>query len=422
MEEESIKSEYSLFNVGGYEENSIYERNDYVYSKKDVEKIKEEVKTATYNKCMKFTAFIAIFIALIAIIGIQLIARMLPQEPSELKYLQVLKLYSENYVNDVDMEKLVDDSIGGILLGMGDKYGFYIPSKNSQVTGGQIMNGNYSGVGITYNSSTVNEGYIVIEDIIEDSPAGRSKIKKGDKVTKINGKSVTIETVQQFLEDIEKKRLKTVDLEINYSESILIQLGAVKLPKLEYSAIGDIGYLKIYTFVEETLPLFKNAIDDLKNKGINQIVFDVRDNHGGDAEVVIQMLDYILPEGDIVTLKYKNKEREEKVYKSDSFAALGDIKMSILANGMSASASELFIMTLQDNANATLIGQTTYGKSTILSLYNFKDGSILAMSTGYYYPKSERFIEGLGIKPDKILEDSEINMTISELIDNGKIK
>ena len=119
-------------------------------------------------------------------------------------------------------------------------------------------------------------------------------------------------------------------------------------------------------------------------------------------------------------LKYKNgKERE--VNATSDILISKDIPIEILVNKNTASASELFTMTLQDYRNSKVVGEKTFGKSTILTYYTFKDGSILAMSTGTYYPKSGRYIEGIGIEPDIVLNEEDLNKSVEMLYQEGII-
>jgi carboxyl-terminal processing protease len=168
----------------------------------------------------------------------------------------------------------------------------------------------------------------------------------------------------------------------------------------------------------DTVSLFKDAVDSVIADGVTEIVFDLRNNSGGDADAVVKMLDYILDECLIIDIKQADGGSRQ-IY-SDSASVLSkDIKIKILVNSGSASASELFTMSLQDNRNAVIMGEKTYGKSTVLTYFTFKDGSMLGMSTGLYYPQSGRYIEGIGIEPDIILSKDELVLSIEELYEQN---
>ena len=164
---------------------------------------------------------------------------------------------------------------------------------------------------------------------------------------------------------------------------------------------NGIATISISDFTENSGNEFVKEFDELlKNNKITHLIFDVRNNGGGDKDAVTKIVDRLAPEGEIYTETYKNYEN---VVMSDSICV--DIPIYILANENSASASELFIMSLQDTNNATFVGTQTFGKSTILGYYPLADGSSVLMSVGYYYPPSDRYIEGIGIEPDVVEEN-----------------
>ena len=327
------------------------------------------------------------------------------------KYLNIIKLYEEEYIEDIDLEKVIDYSILGVVNSLDDKYGAYIPAGN-EVIGSQLVSGNYFGVGVTLS---FQETFLEIVDIVENSPAGNSELKIGDCITKINGIPVSLEVYEKFRNEVNTKSIKEVKLEINNEKEIIISLGEVKEKKVEYFIENNVAYISIMTFVMDSISEFKDAIDAAVKAGATEIVFDLRDNSGGDVDAVSEMLDYILKDCLLIDMKYGNGENKQIF--SDNFTALKkEIPIKILVNNNSASASELFVMALQDNYGIELIGQTTYGKSTVLKYFTFKDGSFLSMSVGTYHSKSGRYIEGVGITPDIVLSNSEIDLPIKELI------
>ena len=219
-------------------------------------------------------------------------------------------------------------------------------------------------------------------------------------------------------EEIKEQKITTVIFETESGRIIEIELGSVKSPKVEYKVIDGIGYIHIYTFVMDTVNLFKDAVDAVIAEGATEIVFDLRNNSGGDADAVVAMLDYILDECLIIDIKESNGDSRQ-IYSDAESVLSKDVQIKILVNSSSASASELFTMSLQDNRNAVVIGEKTYGKSTVLTYFTFKDGSMLGMSTGLYYPQSGRYIEGEGIEPDILLSKDELVLSFEELCERN---
>lgn len=396
-----------------------------VYSEQEVRKIVKETSITSILFSLVSIALIVLIILLFltykGILGNIYYSMQLLKDDDFLKYVSVLNLYEKHYLGEMDMSEVVDYSIVGAVSAANDKYGMYIPKSERNITSSNLKTGNYFGLGVTlrFNESQNEElgkSSIEIVDIVKDSPAGRSELSVGDKIVKINGEYVTSELYADLLSQIKEQTITTVTFETESGRVIVIDLGSVKSPKVEYEVIGDVGYIHIYTFVMDTVDLFKDAVDNMVKAGVSEIVFDLRNNSGGDADAVVAMLDYILDECLIIDIKKANGDSEQ-IYSDKNSVLSSDVVIKILVNSGSASASELFTMSLQDNRDAIVIGQKTYGKSTVLTYFTFKDGSVLGMSTGEYYPQSGRYIEGDGIEPNIELSDSEIVLSIEELID-----
>ena len=387
------------------QENSeqVYEK---LYSEKEVKIIARKYALTSATACL-FAFVILMTIQLVYVLNEYSKEN---YSSSVNKYLNILELYEKDYISDIDLDKAIDYSIAGIVQSVDDKYGAYIPAGN-EVISSQIVSGNYYGLGVTLH---FQDTFLEIVDIVEDSPAGRSDLKIGDCITKINNEPVTVEVYEKFRTEINKKEIKKVVLEINHEKEVTIKLGDVKEKKVNYFVENGVGYITISTFVMDTISEFKDAIDFVVENKVSEIVFDIRGNSGGDVEAVQAMLDYILEDCLLISMEYANGEKKE-IYSDKNSAINKDLSIKILADNDSASASELFIMALQDNYGVELIGKTTYGKSTVLKYYTFRDGSFLSMSVGTYYSDSGRYIEGVGITPDIELSDEEIKLSIEEL-------
>ena len=334
------------------------------------------------------------------------------------KLMTVLKLYDEAYLNEINIEEMVDNAIYSIAGTSGDKYALYIPSSKAHTIGKQHLDGSYRGIGITYRKI---DDCLEILSIVEDSPAGCSELKIGDKITHIDGEKISDEVEEKFSENIKNYSYEKIVLTINDLKEIELNIGDVNSPILDYEIDGDVGYMKIYQFVNKTFEKFTVGIDEMLSKNVKTIVFDLRDNGGGELNTVCNMLDYLIEEDSpIVSLKYVLGEDVTRNFE-DSKSISSDIDIILVCNGDTASASELFIMTLQDYRNVVLCGTKTYGKSTVGQTYIFKDGSMLNISSGLYYPKSNRNIEGVGIIPDIILSEEDIVKESKVLYKEGKL-
>ena len=316
------------------------------------------------------------------------------------KIAEIMALYEKEYINPMaeDENYYMDIMLKALSASMEDKYGLYITSKEAASVEKELS-GEYTGVGIVV-SYPENETYILVEEVFPNTPAD-GVINIGDKIQKINGIDANTEAGIIELQGISTSGAKEVVLTIN-DKDITVPLKKIVMDSVKMNVDDGVATITIDSFTENSGNEFLKEFDKLiKENEVTHLIFDLRNNGGGDKDAVTLIVDRLAPAGEIYTEKYKNYEN---VVESDPQGV--DIPIYILANEYSASASELFIMALQDTNDATLIGTRTYGKSTILGYYPLEDGSSLMMSVGYYYPPSDRFIEGIGIEPDVIeIED-----------------
>lgn len=361
---------------------------------------------------------------------------------------EIKDLYDNNYIGvereNADSISTVDGVLSAYAYSLGDKYGFYMSPENSKEEESKRRE-ELVGIGIEVVYEQ-DKGYYVTK-AYKGSPAEKAGVSKGDYIISADGIKVTEVGPTEFLNLIKGKPGTEVSLGIlkaseadklgdNWvsnkiedesiqsgndtsegtgadtviideshleSESMVrgeVQMASVSFEVLkagEYNLDKDIGYLKIDSFTEYTDEEFKEAIESLNSQGIYKYLVDLRGNSGGAAPSVIEMLDYCLPEGLIVEFKAKN-EKENKVYNSDKQEIQGDFV--ILVDSGTASASELFTKALKDYNKAVVVGETTYGKGTVLSTYMLSNGGTITLSTAKYYTISGDEIEGVGIKPD----------------------
>lgn len=384
--------------------------NEEVYTKQDVKKIIKET--------IMITSLIFLLVMSIIYFCVLIYSIYIKEDNTKdfnlQKYMHIIELYEDNYVGDIDLTTSVDESISGLVQSMGDKYGYYIPVSDGSTVGAEFLTGNYQGIGITF---ALVDNYLEVYDIVKDSPAGKSDIKVGDKIVKLNGEDISISVYEKFKNDISSKILEKVVFTLNTGEEIEIIIGEVKTPKLDWVISHNVAYIYIYNFVPETFELFKDCLNQIVGDDeITDLVFDLRNNTGGNAETVVSMLDYILDDCLLMTIDYKNSESEDEYFYSDSSTVLTkDYNVKVVVNRRTASAAELFTAVIKEYFDATIIGETTYGKGTVVSSYSFTDGSILLMSSGYYTIPNGSNIEGVGITPDIILDEEHLTLSVREL-------
>lgn len=388
------------------------------YTEKDMKKAIKESSLITSLAFILFSLVIVFIVLFFDLYKLQ------EQEelPTDLrKYLEIIDLYEQNYVEDIDLTKSVDYSIGAFIAATGDEYGGYVPVSEGAITGSEILTGNYYGIGITF---LFQDTYLEVVEIVKDSPAGRSELKAGDKIVKIDGEEISLEVYEKFRLNISNKSVDEVVLTLDDSNEIIIQLGEVKTPKLDLVIEGNTAYISIYTFVKDSVDLFENAFKEIVNNNeISDLVFDLRNNRGGDVDAVTAMLDYILDECVLITIDNANENIEDESIYSDSFNILNkDYNVKVIVNRNTASASELFTSVLRHYMNAVVVGETTYGKGTVVTCYTFKDGSVLMLSSGRYTTPDGSYIEDIGIIPDIFLSEEQLLKRANELKSLGLLE
>lgn len=314
-------------------------------------------------------------------------------------------LLDSSYIYDWNEQAMTDGAIKGYVNGLDEPYTSYFTADEfSQYT--QSLEDSYVGIGIVI--SPTEENYIEVVSAIEGSSAYEAGIKPGDIIYKVEDKEYYGDTMDNAIAAIksgkegEKVKITLLrgkeELEMNIERRVVV-MNSVTSKVLQ----DDIGYLRISSFntegdgsKENTYTEFCKNIDSLKKSNIKKLIIDLRDNPGGALEVVVDIADYILSEGLITYVEYKDGTKEEYKAKEGSL----DIPVVVLVNGNSASASEVLTGALKDHGKATIVGTTTYGKGVVQSLVPFADGSGLSITVARYYTPSGVCIHGTGIDPD----------------------
>ena len=187
-----------------------------------------------------------------------------------------------------------------------------------------------------------------------------------------------------------------------YSEEVVFEIERAYITEQSvryriYSEDPTIGIIRITGFNTATVAQFTEALETLKEQGVEKLVFDVRNNPGGELNSICEIIDMIVPEGPVIRLEYKGRD-VETYYNSD--ASEIDMPMAVLVNGQTASAAELFTSALKDYGKATVIGTTTYGKGCMQSIIPLSYGGGMKLTTALYYPPFSDNFDGVGVEPD----------------------
>lgn len=306
------------------------------------------------------------------------------------------------FLFDEDMTKVEDGIYAGMMNGLGDPYTVYYTKEEYKALN-EDTEGKYSGIGAVV-SQNPNTKIITIVKIFDNSPANDAGLQVGDIIHKIDGEEVAgtdmdilVKTKIRGEEGTSFKMTvlrgddrKEVELDL-IRRSIEVETVAGKMLD------NNIGYIAVSQFDAVTSEQFKSNIESLQSQGMTKLIVDLRGNPGGLLDQVVDMLDYILPDGLVLYTEDKYGKREE--YYSDGSHEL-KIPMVVLVNENSASASEVFTATFRDFEWGTVVGKTTFGKGIVQNVLPLGDGTAVKITTQHYYPPSGYDLHKVGIKPD----------------------
>ena len=318
---------------------------------------------------------------------------------------QIKDIIDDSYLkgDEIKESDLENFLLKGYVNGLKDPYSVYYNEEETKELY-ETTEGEYSGIGAVM-SQNLETGVITMVNVYEDSPAEKAGFKNNDILYKVNGKDISTEDISKVVNKIKGEEGTEVTITVlrdgkEYEATATRE--KLEAHTIEYEMKEDhIGYVRVTEFDMVTYNQFVEAITDLKKQGMKGIIIDLRGNPGGNLSTVCQMLDYILPEGLIVYTEDKDGKRE--VMTSDEEHKL-EMPMTVLVDGRSASASEIFVGAIQDYQLGTLVGTTTYGKGVVQQLFDLKDGTCLKLTIAEYFTPKGRNIHEKGIKPDVEVE------------------
>lgn len=350
-------------------------------------------------------ALLTLLVVSLAACGLQHINEGIISSDTETKLSYLKKLIDETYLHDVKKKDLNEGIYKGYVEGLGDQYSAYYDKKETKELT-ESLDGSFSGIGAVMTQDA-SSGVITITRVYDDSPAKKAGIKTGDILYRVEEKTVTGKDLDKVVSWIKGKKGTKVNLTLlrgTNSDKIKVTAtrDVINVETVKYKVLGNqIGYISISEFDSVTGAQFAKALKQLQKKNIEGLVVDLRNNPGGSLSTVCDILDSILPKGLIVYTKDKNGKKEE--YTSDEKHRL-NLPMSVLVNGQSASASEIFAGAVQDYGKAEIIGTQTYGKGVVQNLFDLKDGTCVKLTTSEYFTPKGRNIDGKGITPDVKIE------------------
>lgn len=332
---------------------------------------------------------------------------------------EVKSMIDKNYYKKADDYDVLMGMLKGAVSSLNDPYSYYM-TEDEYKKFNEETDGEFAGLGI-YVSGSIDDNLITIVSPMKGTPADRAGLKTDDKIIKINGEDFTADKMDDAVKIMrgkpgEKVKITILRRDKNGKAQFLdfdIVREIIKVQTVSSKFLKDnIGYISISGFDTPTYNDFNKQYKELKKQGMTKLILDLRNNPGGLLTTSTQVVNTFLDGGLIMyTLdKQNNKETINATKGAD------DIKIVVLVNKGSASASEIVASALKDRKRATIVGTQTFGKGIVQTVYNMPDGEGLKLTTSAYYTPSGVNIHGKGIAPDVKVELNEEVKTIS--IDN----
>lgn len=319
------------------------------------------------------------------------------------KIRQIEEMLDTYYVEDYDKELAEELMYTGLVAGVGDPYTYYL-SADSLAEQVEKNSGHFVGIGVEIYAG--DDGYIVVSSVTPGGPAEAAGILAEDKITEVDGESITGKTAADVSALVKGEEGTDVMLTI-FRESTgevlekTVTRQDIQVQTVSWRMMDDnIGYISITNFRENTYNQFKEALDTLEAEGMEKLVLDLRNNTGGLVKSAHEIGEELLPEGIMVYTMDKEGNREDTLCDD----VYNDVPMVVLVNGNSASAAEILAGAIQDTGRGELIGTTTFGKGLVQRLFTLPDGSGLNVTIQKYYTPNGTSIHGVGITPDYEVE------------------
>ena len=320
----------------------------------------------------------------------------------------IVKTY---FVGDVDDVAMTDAAASAMINSLGDRWSYYI-SAEEYTSFQEKKTNSYVGIGITIQSREDGIGFDIIQ-VEPDGPAYRAGVLPGDILIEVDGTSLEKVDSDVPVTLIRGPRGTDVHLSVlREGERLEITVRREKLLSVVAEGemlSGEIGYVRINNFNTNCAKQTIAIINDLVAQGARALVFDVRNNGGGYVQEMNEILDYLLPEGDL--FRSVGTNGKESVDKSDADCL--EMPMAVLVNAYSYSAAEFFAAALQEYEWASVVGQPTTGKGYFQNTFRLADGSAINLSVGQYFtPKGVSLAEEGGLTPDVVAEVDETTFAL----------
>ncbi len=324
-----------------------------------------------------------------------------PNSPNQFisDFTEALDVIQKNHVDKPGSDKLVYSAIKGMLRALDPHSSFFDPQEFSKLR--EEQHSKYYGLGIRVRPLLSNRGRVVIvEPPSMGSPAERRGLRAGDVITKIEGESIDDWTSDEVVNHLRGPKGTTVNITVerpNIREPLQFKVERDEIPLVTvpyaFEIKPGVGYIKIDRFSESTAEELREKLDKLQGEShLTGLVLDLRDNPGGLLNQAIDVADFFVPKGAVIVSTKGRTESSARPLRAPSLEKV-NVPLVVLINRHSASASEIVAGALQDHDRALIVGETSFGKGLVQSVYTLENNTGMALTTAKYYTPSGRLIQ-----------------------------
>ena len=310
-------------------------------------------------------------------------------------YTYALAAVERDYVEAIPVEQLVYSSIDGLLHTLDPHSSFFNPRDYASMR--ERQSGSYAGLGVTIAAI---DGDITIQAIFEGSPAYKNGLRRGDIIARVEGEDMKGWTTQQAVSRLKGHKGTPVNISIRrrgydglIDMTVVRDVVNITTVRGAFMIDNETAYVKLAEFSETSDKELETALEQLAAKGMKRLLFDLRDNPGGLLDQAIRISNRFLPKGDLIVYQRGRVPNSDQDYHATEESDYTDLPLVVLVNRNSASASEIVSGALQDHDRALVVGETTFGKALVQSVYRVANDAGVAVTTGRYYTPSGRLIQ-----------------------------
>lgn len=317
----------------------------------------------------------------------------------------VLELVQERYVDPekVQVDEMTRDALRGMMRGLDPHSGFLRASDYEHLR--EDLDSKFGGIGIQIE---YREGYVVVIAPIANTPGERAGILRGDRVLAVDGESMVGQTINEVIDRMRGAPGTTVDVTFerpgqDEPVEVSVEREVIKVESVPEALMIEpgIGYVRIAQFAEPTAAESYAAIDGLMEQGMASLIIDVRNNPGGLLHAAADVLEPFFPRGELMIYTEGRLPTDRDEFRSANAGEVWGFPVVVLINSGSASAAEILAGALQDTDRAWVVGEQSFGKGSVQTVLQLREGEALRLTTARYYTPSGVTIHEVGVTPDE---------------------